>query len=340
MRIPAAIILNLLLAASLGTSHCADNLLVNGSMEYWHETGLVPQGWGLWRTPADFHKFRAFRDAEVKRDGKSSLRIETEDFVNVYSGYPVEAGKRYTLSAWIRARDNAEVLVKFSLGRKPEYKASVPETPDALQVRSDLPAGQWTRVHVTGTIPEGADRATLYFCFPEKPNTYHFDMAMLNEGELQPYRVGPNYIPLAPLGSLPGTDEAALKPASFAEDGSDLEDAQVRFLFDRDPMSYGKLSKPDRNLPKRLGATFSRPIHFRGIYILLDEGGIPENIEASVAILQDDAWKPIDAKVLDVGATTLFQTGLIRAEGARINLLPKDGMNIPTPKIYMIGIAQ
>lgn len=317
------------------------NLLLNGSMEYWHETGLTPQAWGVWRQAAHFHKIHAARDTAIKRDGRSSMRIRTQGMVNTYTGYPVKPGITYTLSAWIRAEEETQMLMKYSLGYTPEARQKgVKETPAGCSVRPVLPARQWTRVHLTATMPAGVNRATLYFCFPEKPNTYHFDMAMLNEGGLAPYQVGPAYEYITPFNRLPALDEVTGVAKSYGKADEDLHDHWVGYIFDRDPMSYSRLSKPDANLPKRLGVEFDRDVTFRGLSILFGAPGIPDKVEPSVSVLRNGAWQVVPHKLLPVGCVNLLQLGQTTAQGIRINLLPKGETPVLCPKIYMIAVAQ
>ncbi|MHC4872657.1 MAG: carbohydrate binding domain-containing protein, partial [Planctomycetota bacterium] len=224
MRQGITLTLAILLYCSCNILAATENLVLNGSMEHWHETGIVPQAWGLWRSHDTFYKFKSYRDTKIKKDGRASLRIESKDFVNVYTGYAVKPGKEYTLSAWVRPEKAAKVLVKFSLGYEKEYKKAnkTKETPKLLGIHFNLKPGIWQRMHVTGTMPEGVEKATLYFCFPKMENNYNFDMAMLSEGKLTSYSVGENYQYYAPLNRLPNGDEVTYTPKSYGEDDKEV----------------------------------------------------------------------------------------------------------------------
>ncbi|MDP6114378.1 MAG: hypothetical protein QGG53_21160 [Planctomycetota bacterium] len=57
-------------------------------------------------------------------------------------------------------------------------------------------------------------------------------------------------------------------------------------------------------------------------------------------MLRNGAWKVVPHKLLQVGCVNLFQIGQTKAQGVRINLLPKGETPVLCPKIYMIAVAQ
>ena len=311
-----------------------NNLLPNASMELWHESGLRPQAWGAWTKPGTFHTFRVSKDNRHKKHGSFSMRIEADDFVNIFSGSKLKAGEKYSLSAWVRPEQKSTITVKFSL----KYKAKGIETPASLRRDYKLEAGKWQRVSVSGKIPTGVKSATLYFCF--KRGKYNFDSAMLNKGKLLPFKDGWNYKTIAPLGYPPQAHQATMRVKSYGKNNLDLKDIEIGFLFDRDQMSYGRLTKPDVFLPKCIGAEFSEAVYVRGIYFLGQKTGIPEDTKVSVSVLKSGKWQDIKARYIAVGCSNLFMFDPEKISGIRLNFLAKDNKKIKCPKIYTIGIAQ
>lgn len=330
-----------LIALSLLSSTVnGENLLLNGSMEHWHDTGLRPQGWGAWTNPKTFYKFHVSKDSKIKKDGNFSMRIETEGYVNVYTGVKLKSGEEYTLSAWVRAEKPAKMLVKYSLSRKPEYKKKVKESPKGFSKHFELKANEWQRVSVTATLPEGATGATLYFCFSAITNSYNFDRAMLNEGPIGKYASGDHYTGITPMNRMKKVGEVSFTPKSYGVNNKELKDWEVRWIFDKDPMSYARLTLPDPFLPKRIGVEFEKEILIRGIYYICADKTLPNNMIVSASVLRNGKWSVIKHKDIQVGHTYLLNFQPLRVNGVRINFLPKSGEKVKCPKLSMIGVAQ
>jgi len=312
-----------------------DNLLINGSMERWHTSGVRPQAWGLWTSPERYHQFNVFRETDDVRDGEFALRWESTCPVNVYSSVRVKPGTAYTLSADIKSDAAAEVLLKFSV-QGTDVAADKRESMTRI---SQLPAGEWTRVALTGTMPDGAERATTYFCFGQ-PGTYRFDCAMLNVGSMPEYRVGRVYTPIAPLSREPG-GETGFRPVSWDSQGKELTDQSVAFCFDDDILSYARLSNPTANLPKHVGAVFDDTVSFRGLSVLLDNPKLPENVTLSVEIRRGETWSAVAHTVQPIDSALLLQTGYLAADAVRINMILRDPtLPVVCPRIYDIRFMQ
>jgi len=188
-------------------------------------------------------------------------------------------------------------------------------------------------------MPKGAERVTTYFCF-RGPGIYYFDRAMMNVGGLADYTPGPHYPRITPLGRRPAPDEIAFTPRSWDENDRDLDDPAVRFAFDADVMSYGRISKPTPFLPKRIGVEFSRPALIRGLSLLLDRPGLPDGVTVTVSARRGGKWGAVPHRLIRVGSVNLLQTGPIAVQAIRIEMTPQEGRRIRCPKIFHIGIAQ
>lgn len=305
------------------------NLLPNTSLTTWHASGNCPVFWGAWSPDDKRHLWRLNRDEEIFRDAPAAMRLENQYPVNVYSGHEVTAGRTYTMSAWIRSTQESKVVVFFSVwGQEGTVEK---EQPEELRKEWTLPAGEWTRVHVTGVMPTGVERVTTYYSF-RVPGTYHFDMAMLNEGELVDYTPGEFIKTVAPLHRPATATEVGFTPKLWDGRGREVDTTDVNFCFDNDNLSYMRDLIVDSNVG--VGAEFSEPVRLRGLSLLLPEPTVSEEIELKLMKRRSGEWQEVAHKVTRYGAAIVVEGQPSRCEAVRLEFLPKEGKTVKPPRIF------
>ncbi len=310
------------------------NLFVNSSMEQWHSSGIRPRAWGVWAMP--YHIFQVQPDREVVADSAMSMRIDTRTYANVYQTIQVTPGETYTMSASVKVAQKTRLTMKFSVhGSLAEGVNS-----EGVIEHTTLAPGDWQRVSLTGTMPEGAERAVVYYCF-SGAGTYWFDQAMCNRGELADYTHGLLFTPLAPLNREAQPGEVTMTPTSWDADGKVLRDQSVAMAFDTDILSSPRLSLPTPDLPKHIGVRFDTPATVRGLSVLLAHPHVPEGVALYLSVCRNNQWERLPVEVQTVGPALYLDTGYKAVQAIRLELLPTDPeANLKAPAVYHVGILQ
>lgn len=308
----------------LALSAQPQNLLINGSMEYWHVSGLTPQGFGAW-TPVELRStWRVMCDRQVMRDGRASMRVAVDDWVNVFAGARVEPGETYTYSAYVHCDQPVKVGMRLSVGG--ENVDADEREKNRKQPEHALAPGRWQRISVTDTMPPGAKRVTAYL-FLRGVGTYHLDMVMLNRGALVDYLPGPHFHPIAPLARVCLPGEVRYMPQVWNGAGEAMDDPEAAYAFDADVLSSYRL----RLLPGSVGAMFEQPVRLRGLALLCgDDAG------HAVQIRRDGVWADIDVEAKPVGPVMLLSFEPATVEAIRICFVSSRKVL----RIYHVGFAQ
>lgn len=309
------------------------NLLPNGSMEYWHPSGIRPQGWSAWTPDPLRHTWNIQRDLKNHRDGQSSMQVNVGQWANVFSGAKIEAGHTYTFSIWVYCDKPAKLTVTLNLGGN---DLSGPEkTSKRAKSEYDITPGQWQRVSVTDTMPAGATSATTYLLL-RSPGAWSFDMGMLNEGQLTDYVPGDHYPLITPLGRAKQPGEITFTPAFWNADGKQVDDQEVAFCFDSDIMSMYRLHENGASI----GASFDQSARLRGLSLLLHEPAIPDDVAVILQIKRNNQWQDYSFNPVAVGNTTLLAFEPIDMQAFRLNFKFAKDSQRKLLRIYDIGMAR
>lgn len=305
------------------------NLLVNGSMEYWHPSQLRPQAWGAWTPDAQRMSWRVSRDEQIVRDGRASMRLDVADWVNAFSSAAVQPGETYTYSIYVHCDKPVKVGMKLSVGGDDV----APDDRDKNRTKPvhDIAPNQWQRIAVTDTMPAGATRVTAYLLLRGE-GVYHLDMGMLNVGSLVDYVPGRFYEPIAPLGRPALQGETKFSPQRWDAAGVLIGDQETAFAFDADMMSAYRLF----DLPGAVGAVFEKPVTLRGLSLLLRESGKPDDVNLTLEAKQGGVWAALPYELKPVGAISLLAFEPTAVEAIRIRF-ESDRKLL---RIHHIGFAQ
>lgn len=285
--------------------------LLNGSMEYWHPSGLRAQGWGVWTSDPDKGTWSVHRNHKLVRDGQSSMQVNITTWANAFSGAKVQAGKTYTFSIYVRCDKPVQLTLTQHIGGKdvagPERAAK------RAKGVYDIKPNQWQRVAVTDTMPPGATSVTTYLLLRGQ-GQWIFDQGMLNEGQLIDYVPGDHYQPIAPLGRPKQAGETAFAPAFWNAASQEVDDQEIDFCFDADIMSLYRL----RENGAAIGGHFEQPTRLRGLTLLLNETPLPNDVKLTLQIKRNDQWQDYDFKLLPVGTSLLMAFEPIEMQGIRV----------------------
>lgn len=262
------------------------------------------------------------------------MRVRVDDWVNLYAGARVQPGKTYTYSLYVRCDQAVSINMRFSV-----WGPNVPKEQREGKARPKasfkLEPNQWARIHVTDTMPTGAERATLY-TFVRGKGTYHFDAGMLNEGGLTNYIPGPTIEPVAMLNRPTINNEIEYVPTRWNTGDQIVDDQDIAFAFDTDVMSLYRM----HDFASAIGATFQKPVQLRGIYLLLNKPAPIEDFMLTVEGLSDDKWQSLEYRPIKVGTTSLLQFGHRKLKAVRIRFKPNKSTHPQAIPIYHFGFAQ
>jgi hypothetical protein len=180
--IPSYLAVALVLLMGTGYSHAAPNLLANGGFEDGNTEN--------WSVYGDATMEVVQGDAA---EGTFYLHLTTPQGANFWDaglqhpGHVFEAGKSYTLAAFLRSPDGLDINFKPELGADPWT---------GYGSQAFIMTDSWQEYHVeTGVIPANVDPATITFHIAYNVGTFDIDGVRFYEGSYEPAEIaGPSAV--------------------------------------------------------------------------------------------------------------------------------------------------